>query len=584
MKAAAVRSPRSPLPPHRLAKLANALGVSTPLPASDALALQLKRSQSARQADERSTPEPRSATPLSATIRSPSSRYLIHVVPPKHLPHESKLDAESYKAFRRGTLVPLHATLQAQLNAISREFQLPTAHGLILYLMGDSSIGDGADYATGKGPRISDEVWKWLCLKVADEQPIMRGVGLGFNSGASSPALGGRASPLRKLSTPSQLEQSSKLNGSTMHRTPSPTPPTTFTMSPSSPANGQSSPAQNSDSSRSSTNSPTASNDTPATSSLEFDSRLLPGLGSPSLIPVLAKVEFDIDRRVGTWYDAWSRSRRELLRRKKKAIESKGKVSLRITINDKKEQTSTSEPSSDAEDGDYARLTDSPDPDDELTARISPARRDPLAEVFGSDADTWSDMQSSRPLRRNNGDLALDGAALSTPNGDVKDSALVGSDSEEVRALWNARNQPKLGPGTPQSSRNGSMNGTPQSSRKQAPPPLTLAPRGMTEIELNVATPTPSPYTAGFDHDESRLAYLSQDNSIVTFEDEKFKEKRVAGIFDDIELDLDLSADVSVFTLVICSFAYSCGIIRLILTRRVQASSRCVSNSTSLSA
>ena len=128
------------------------------------------------------------------------------------------------------------------------------------------------------------------------------------------------------------------------------------------------------------------------------------------------------------------------------------------------------------------------------------------------------------------------------------------------------------------------MNGTPQSSRKQAPPPLTLAPRGMTEIELNVATPTPSPYTTGFDHDESRLAYLSQDNSIVTFEDEKFKEKRVAGIFDDIELDLDLSADVSVFTLVICSFAYSCGIIRLILTRRVQASSRCVSNSTSLSA
>lgn len=420
--------------------------------------------------------------------------------------------------------------------------------------MGDAEVGDSVDYTTGKGPRISDEVWKWLCLKVADEQPLMRGVGLGFSSGASSPALGGRASPLRKLSTPSQLDSSPRLNGAGMYPTPSPSSPATSTAGPSSLSQVHPSSAQNSDTSHSSTNSPTESNDTPATSSLDLDPRLLPGLGSPSLMPVLAKIEFDVDRRVGTWYDTWSRSRRDMLRRKKKAVEAKGKLPLRITINDKKSQSSPSDPSTEEEDqGDYAPLTDTPDHSDveaELTARVSPARRDPLSDVFGSDAEAWSDLQSSRPLRRNNGDLALDGAALSAPNGDLTDPAMGGSDTEEVRALWNARKQPKLAvgiPGTPQSSRNGSLaNNTPQSNRKQAPPPLTLAPRGAAGIELNVATPTPSPYTAGFEdaQDDSHLAYLSQDNSIVTFEDEKFKEKRVAGIFDDIELDLDLSADV----------------------------------------
>ena len=36
----------------------------------------------------------------------------------------------------------------------------------------------------------------------------------------------------------------------------------------------------------------------------------LPGLDSPSLVPVLAKVEFDIDRRNAGWYKARVRSRR----------------------------------------------------------------------------------------------------------------------------------------------------------------------------------------------------------------------------------------------------------------------------------
>jgi len=37
---------------------------------------------------------------------------------------------------------------------------------------------------------------------------------------------------------------------------------------------------------------------------------ILPGLSSPSLIPVLAKVEFDIDRKKAQWYEPWLKSRR----------------------------------------------------------------------------------------------------------------------------------------------------------------------------------------------------------------------------------------------------------------------------------
>jgi hypothetical protein len=36
----------------------------------------------------------------------------------------------------------------------------------------------------------------------------------------------------------------------------------------------------------------------------------LPGLTSPSVIPILAKVEFDIDRRKAVWFDPWVRSRK----------------------------------------------------------------------------------------------------------------------------------------------------------------------------------------------------------------------------------------------------------------------------------
>jgi hypothetical protein len=57
--------------------------------------------------------------------------------------------------------------------------------------------------------------------------------------------------------------------------------------------------------------------------------------------------------------------------------------------------------------------------DEEITAQFPPVpgAKDPLADVFGTDADTWAEIHAdNRPVRKSDPnvvDLALDGAALS---------------------------------------------------------------------------------------------------------------------------------------------------------------------------
>ncbi|KIY69356.1 hypothetical protein CYLTODRAFT_442703 [Cylindrobasidium torrendii FP15055 ss-10] len=127
-------TPQTPLPPDRLAKIANALGVATPVPASS------------------------SRAPPS------TSSYLVHVVPPLSLPHLNTSlaaapppSASGYHThFRRGTLLPVYPTMQLQLAAIAREFALPSSAGLLLYLVESNE----------PGPRISDDIWKHLWSRV----------------------------------------------------------------------------------------------------------------------------------------------------------------------------------------------------------------------------------------------------------------------------------------------------------------------------------------------------------------------------------------------------------------------------------
>ncbi|KAJ6486136.1 hypothetical protein C8R47DRAFT_530030 [Mycena vitilis] len=304
--------PRHPLPPHRLARLANALGVSTPMPAIHTPSPLPSPSYPGPALD----PYRRSPTPSTASFNSqPTSKYLLHVIPPLSLPHDnSSFDSELtpppstasgyHTQFRRGTLVPVHPTLQSQLAAIAKEYALPSTTGLILYLVSQSTEKDLDDEP---GPRLSEDIWRHLWTRVVKSE--LRDE----LATRSTPYLPQYPVPLLSASPqPGALHPHAHAYSYPV--TPSPTTPS----STSEHVRGMSfgNPPSSSGHGSVDAPSPDADADTPATSrtpSLPLDTPLdlpLPGLHSPALIPILAKVEFDVDRRRAGWYEPWVRSRR----------------------------------------------------------------------------------------------------------------------------------------------------------------------------------------------------------------------------------------------------------------------------------
>src|ERR1700735_5485754 len=84
--------PRSPLPPHRLAKLANALGVSTPIPALHPYGCFASPTAASPNSlfpeyPRRSPTSAASSTPNFGSYSQSTSKYLLHIIPPLHLPH-----------------------------------------------------------------------------------------------------------------------------------------------------------------------------------------------------------------------------------------------------------------------------------------------------------------------------------------------------------------------------------------------------------------------------------------------------------------------------------------------------------------
>ncbi|KAG1754775.1 uncharacterized protein EDB91DRAFT_1095537 [Suillus paluster] len=309
--------PRSPLPPHRLAKIANALGVSMPSPATPNSSTPYLSpsfsggSPSASNADlpwRVTTPSIASTHNIGSFASSSQSKFLLHVIPPLHLLHDFDASDPSEHAlppstasgyhtqFRRGTLVALQPSLQAQLIAIAKEYALPSTIGLILYLitispqsrqsspMPFATPASGNEDAEEPGPRLSEEIWKHIWGRLSyfhgDQPPVLTGLGLGLDSSGHS--------NLRPLLTPLRTE------------TPQPQP-LAYPITPSSTASSVSDIRSHSKSAALSSSSITPSEpDTPDTSRLN----------SASIIPILAKVEFDIDRRRAVWYEPWLRGRR----------------------------------------------------------------------------------------------------------------------------------------------------------------------------------------------------------------------------------------------------------------------------------
>ncbi|BGP27783.1 hypothetical protein JCM10295v2_006758 [Rhodotorula toruloides] len=121
-----------------------------------------------------------------------SSRFLLAVVPPGHLPHDpphprSNPSASGYgppEHFRRGTLVPLYATLSSQLAAIAREYGLPSSGGLVLYLLSTTDpstqqpFPHAAGFAGEGGPRISETAWSMLWAQLFAEEEAERELAL----------------------------------------------------------------------------------------------------------------------------------------------------------------------------------------------------------------------------------------------------------------------------------------------------------------------------------------------------------------------------------------------------------------------
>ncbi|TFY54982.1 hypothetical protein EVJ58_g8533, partial [Rhodofomes roseus] len=553
--------PRAPLPPHRLAKLANALGVPTPLPAGHAYTVSLSTppwpssSTSPSFSDHfRRSPTPSAASVQTYTSSASSTKYLLHVIPPTHLPHESDAVDDSdllpppsgasgyHTQFRRGVLVPVYSTLASQLAAIAKEYALPSTAGLILYLVlsSDSSKPDVELELEEPGPRISEDIWRhiWHRVVKADREdslspgPRQLGLGMGTTSPASPSLIQEVASTsLRPLMSPRRIEV--------------PSPQLPMTPSPSTAS-------QSVFSSQSELETPESMSSVSAGPDGPHDELPLPGLRSPALIPILAKVEFDIDRRKASWYEPWVRNRRAShAKRSESRAESRKKKGLRVDGDD------------DSTDAENRRAPY----DLTIVERMHDGRpaflreRDALAVEGYAQLDDTSDIEdaNTRTCRRSASgarptqnvlDLALDGSALSALRDDLEDDRAASDDEDEVTELWNSRSRPALVvsiPSPPSTGKRRSSPTTAGAGKRAPPPPLTLVPAKNDGL---VVQDSPK---EGSSPGSVRLAYLDGDTPQEAESDvppqvgrrvrSPDQEKRDGAFFEDLDLGLTVEDD-----------------------------------------
>ncbi|KZS91643.1 hypothetical protein SISNIDRAFT_487308 [Sistotremastrum niveocremeum HHB9708] len=380
--------PRAPLPPQKLAKIANAFGFSSPIPPSPSSS-SLGTPNGIGHGHLSSSLFSRSPSSLSTSHHlhgygygsSSPSKFLLHVIPPSHLPHDDEeLDSLDdlggmgggrpltptssnanggpsgyHTQFQRGTLVPLHSSLQGQLGAIAREYALPSTSGMILYLVqspSDASSPSPADEnaVDGRtmGPRISEHIWKALWHRVVslEREESARSIGLSQGPG-SGPGMGLREGVM--YTTPSATRTSTPRSPNPSHLPLSASPRRDRTHTPGYPYPSPS-PSTTHTSNSASASSPhlphPSSHSTPDDAS-EVDSISTPSLppsytsslnlSTSSLLPIIAKMEFDIDRRKAPWYDIWARKRREAVSR----AATRASESSNTTLNGGRETPST---------------------------------------------------------------------------------------------------------------------------------------------------------------------------------------------------------------------------------------------------
>jgi hypothetical protein len=380
---------------------------------------------------------------------------------------------------------------------------------------------------------------------------------------------------------------------------PQPTYPITAT-SPSTPSSISDRRSNNKSAPPSSASVSLSEPDTPDTSvedsGLQHNFLDLPGLNSPSLIPILAKVEFDIDRRKAAWYEPWIRSRK--VNHAKRAASRKGSrsqesdeprehVPIKLLTGKKNKLDPfgllPSEPF-DAEfrqedslvlEGGYSRLSESPDEinsdsdsdtedfGEDATARVSSLAggKDPLDDVFGTDADTWADIHAENGGPRsfdnpNIVDLALTAEALEalpSPR-DLDDDAQSTKEEDDVLDMLDMMSKPSLAISIPSPLKGKRLSSPIVANGRKVPPPLMLKPKDKSGATI---IPASAPLQSADSLNGTHLAYLSDEAPLEHEEDDvEYEEytrirsptesdKRGGAVFDDLDLGLEPSEEVS---------------------------------------
>lgn len=304
---------------------------------------------------------------------------------------------------------------------------------------------------------------------------------------------------------------------------------------------------------------------------------------------MLAKVEFDIDRRKAQWYEPWLRSRR---RNHAKRAESRTRTTshsngaleedeerrapIDLRLVGRLQAEGTPEFLRQSDDG-YSLLDDDEGDDEAITSQfpdVPGGGIDPLADVFGTDADIWAEMHSGnlpnpydRSLKNPNiVDLAFDAAALSRQTTDDDDQRNLHDDANDVRELWDDNSRPQLSVDIPTSPDQLMKSPGTASSKRHVPPALNLmAASPSTGLLATEGSPLPS---SG--EESAHLSYLKsapssddnlrQNNSIITLEatDENgetvkkgsiglgLDDKRGGAFFEDLDLGLQDNPDYEV--------------------------------------
>ncbi|KAJ4485657.1 hypothetical protein J3R30DRAFT_1387903 [Lentinula aciculospora] len=577
--------PKAPLPPHRLAKLANALGVSTPIPVHHRIdrvdrspspylvpspALSLNTPDAYASIRETYASLRRSPTPSSAgsvvTSGMPytfTSKFLLHVIPPVYLPHNAQLrdnvpsGSGYHSQFRRGTLVSIHPTLQAQLWAIAKEYALPSITGIVLYIVNTSQPAQDRITPTGAedeaayeepGPRLSEEIWKHLWIRVwkAEREELPPALApLGLPGPVTSPPLfaidsGTPISPLRPFLSSTGIDSPDTFNQAGTYPSPS-TPSSASTLAFTRFLHSRSPTSESPETDTPPTSHSNSLDDTDA-NLLRANSFPLPGLNSPSLMPILAKVEFDIDRRKAGWYEPWAKRRRVKKQKKVKSDTLVNNHPKRLKLAGKAQAGRPGSAFSWKDQSTSESLTDDDEEEDE-------------EDDIGDEDETARVLSPSGPssrFRRNIHDLDDDDSE--SEDGGVEQSELT-KGAEEISEIMAQMGQ--------KPSRSNSL------SKKRIPPPLILHPAGgaaSKELKvpspLNSATFTP-PGSSSSSSGSTSLPYLkgvsphngagrynddpegSEFSNLMDDEVERYRtksplesEKRTGGVYDDLDLDL----------------------------------------------